>query len=114
VGFRFFWNNINQQMMDYHFTTYPINFFAHFFNFIGSPQQVMLPVQQVSVEQQVAPHSFTTLSSKPHVAGAASICRAAGSSTFVYYFKFEAASLTNKNLFFLQFATVHLMPPQFA
>lgn len=34
--------------------------------FIGSPQQVMLPVQQLSVEQQPSAHSFVTLSSNPH------------------------------------------------
>ncbi|AAM05451.1 predicted protein [Methanosarcina acetivorans C2A] len=39
---------------------------AYCFNFIGSPQHVMLPVQQASVVQQVSPHAFTTLSSNPH------------------------------------------------
>jgi len=40
--------------------------FVYCFNFIGSPQHVMLPVQQASVVQQASPHAFTTLSSNPH------------------------------------------------
>jgi hypothetical protein len=40
--------------------------FPYFFIFIGSPQHVILPTQQESVEHFSSLHSFSTLSSKPH------------------------------------------------
>ncbi len=36
------------------------------FNFIGSPQHCMSPLQHASVEQLLSPQAFTTLSSNPH------------------------------------------------
>lgn len=41
-------------------------YLARCFNFIGSPQQTMLLVQQASVEELLSSHSFTTLSSNPN------------------------------------------------
>lgn len=53
------------QLLSIYSLTYIINYLVYSFSFIGSPQQSISPVQPVA--QSSSPHSFTTLSSSPHL-----------------------------------------------